>query len=108
MCHGCEVDVGNRTPRTAHQLALRLGPGHAGSHTLYDSRLLELSQRTRDVKLQSACWRCGIDSLTEADKSDAESGQFLRQRHKVPEVPAQPVEPPHEQYVGGHADIEGQ
>ena len=70
-----------------------LGPcsGQAGPYPLLDPSAFEFRDRAKDVHLQSAGGRRGVDALGEADERDAERLELLQQHDQMLQIPAEPI-----------------
>jgi hypothetical protein len=67
----------------------------AGQDAFADAFPLELGEGGEDVKLQLP-GRCrAVDSLAEADGRDPERREIIEQRHEMPQIPTEAIQPQH-------------
>ena len=74
--------------------------GAAHGCPLRDKLLLKLGQRGETVEAQAA-GAGGVDPLVQGGERHPAPGQRVDGLHRVPQRPAQPVQPPHHQRVPG-------
>ena len=51
------------------------------------------------MELQAPGWRRAVDALAQADERHAQRLEVIEQRHQMPEVPAQAVQPPADKHI---------
>src|SRR5436190_12517024 len=64
-----------------------------------DPRPLEFRDRAKDVHLELAGRRCGVDALVQRHERDAERRELLQHREQVPKVAAEAIEAPYHDHV---------
>lgn len=87
--------------------APRSGRCQSGLRPLADQVALELSQRTKELKDQSASAGRGVKSLLKTDKTHALRFQLLDHFDEVFQRPPQPVKPPDNEAVSAADKAQG-
>ena len=71
--------------------AFKLGPPHAGSHSLDNETAFEFGDRPDDDHNRPAQWAAGVELFSEADVFDVEPVQLVQHLEEVPHRPGDPV-----------------
>jgi hypothetical protein len=97
--HRCNNRFSDFACRPTQATSLPASTFDASFHTLGNPRSLELRNRAEDVKLQTPCWRAGVDALPEADERDPERREFIERENQVPQVATETIQSPHNQDI---------
>ena len=95
--HSCLLR--RQEPLSTTQTTSRPRRGQARHRALTDQFLFELCQSREEVEDEPASGSAGVKAFFEGDEVDAALIEPIHYLEKIPQRPAQPVQPPHYQRV---------
>jgi hypothetical protein len=93
--------VGGHDARTATGATAGASSRQARDRALANELSLELGQGAEEVEDQAAGWGGGVDALGERAEADLACGEIGDSGDQVAQVPAEAIEPPHDEGVTG-------